>query len=64
MDSLSVNLVVIVLVIIDIVNIIIFTIVIPSPDDQPDPVPSFVLSVTVIGSALSCSALSKLCAQS
>jgi hypothetical protein len=50
MDSLAVNLVVIVLVIIDIANIVVFTIVFPSPDDQPDPVPSFVLSVTVIGS--------------
>lgn len=49
LDSLSVNLIVIVLVIIDIFNIVLFTIAIPSPEDQPDPLASFVLSVLVIG---------------
>jgi len=52
MDSLAVNVLVIVLVIIDFINIILFSLVDLTADDQRDPVASLVLSFVVIGSLL------------
>ena len=52
MDSLAVNLLVICLVIIDIVNIIVFTVVIRTPDYEDDPLPSFILQIFVIACLL------------
>ena len=48
LDSLAVNLVVIILVLIDIVNVIVYNLVWPVPEDEADPIPSVVLSAVVI----------------
>jgi PTEN phosphatase family protein len=49
LDSLSVNILVILLVLIDLSNIIVFVIIFPTPDDEQEPLPAVVLSVFVIG---------------
>ena len=52
LDSLSVNLFVVVLVLIDLSNIIVFTLLYPTPDTEQEPVEALVLSILVIGCLL------------